>query len=268
MKQNKVYNREAHPTNKEINSKINNKIENSKIKDTPLIKNRPVDYTDTTVIIPTLNEEPNIVKLIGLIKKYYPKISVMVADDGSRDRTQEKAAMAGAFVINRRHESIKGLTASVLHAARLVQTKYLVVIDGDLQHPPERIGDIVQKLRDGYDIVVAVRVKVASKWSFYRRVESYIASLLGKIKLIKKPFPKSDLLSGFFGVRTSFFNAVYNQNRARFVPEGFKVLLDLLKSVPEHTKVAEIGYIFGIRTYGKTKISSKHVYYYLKSLAR
>ena len=48
-----------------------------------------MDYSNTTVVIPTLNEEKNIEKELKLIETLYPGIHVIVADDGSKDKTQE-----------------------------------------------------------------------------------------------------------------------------------------------------------------------------------
>ena len=47
------------------------------------------NYFDTTIIIPTFNEEPNISELLNLIEKLYKNISIIISDDGSRDKTQE-----------------------------------------------------------------------------------------------------------------------------------------------------------------------------------
>lgn len=49
-----------------------------------------MSYEDTTVVIPTLNEESNIKKLITILLKEYPGINIIVSDDGSRDYSNEK----------------------------------------------------------------------------------------------------------------------------------------------------------------------------------
>ena len=54
------------------------------------------EYKDVTIVIPTLNEEKNIEKLITLLKKTYKGITVIVVDDGSKDNTQIVTKKAGA----------------------------------------------------------------------------------------------------------------------------------------------------------------------------
>jgi dolichol-phosphate mannosyltransferase len=224
-------------------------------------------YKDTTIIIPTINEERNIGKLLGIIRKLYSGISVIVADDGSTDKTREIAKANGAKVLDRRKEK-KGLSASVIHAAHKVKTRYFAVIDGDLQHPPEKIKDIVAALRKGALVAIGVRERVDSKWPIFRRAQSKVAMSLGHMKLAGRPYAKTDLMSGFFGCQTKSFLEYYAKNKTRFVPEGFKVLFDLLKCLPRDAKVAEIGYVFGTRSEGASKISGRHAYYYLKSLIK
>jgi dolichol-phosphate mannosyltransferase len=225
------------------------------------------DYSDTTVIIPTINEERNIGRIIDIIKKLYRGISIIVADDGSTDRTCEIARTKGARVLDRRNEK-KGLSASVIHAATIVKTRYFVVIDGDLQHPPETIKEIVALLRKGFPVAVGARERVDSRWPLFRRLESKTAMGLGRLKLIGRSYAKTDLMSGFFGCETGLFNDTHKRHSRRFVPEGFKVLFDFLKCLPQEVKVGEAGYIFGARSEGESKIRGRHVYYYLKSLVK
>ena len=80
-----------------------------------------MNYSDSTIIIPTLNEEKNIGNLINYLKENYPEIKIIVADDGSRDRTQEIALENNALVLDRKNKEIKGITAAVVDALNLVE---------------------------------------------------------------------------------------------------------------------------------------------------
>ena len=68
----------------------------------------------TSVIIPTLNEEANIFKLIKILKKN-KQLQIIFSDDGSKDKTQALAKKARAFVLDRTGK-MPGLTAAVLDA--------------------------------------------------------------------------------------------------------------------------------------------------------
>ena len=71
-------------------------------------------YNDVSIIIPTINEGKNISNLIKLTKKLYPKIEIIVSDDGSIDGTREKARKLKVKVLDRTEKKIKGLTISVV----------------------------------------------------------------------------------------------------------------------------------------------------------
>jgi dolichol-phosphate mannosyltransferase len=222
-----------------------------------------------TVILPTLNEEKNIGELVAEISRLCPSAIVIVADDGSRDSTLEIAKKAGATVLDRKNEGVKGITASVLDALEKVETLYFVVIDSDFQHPPEKICEIVSELEKGNDLVCARRESVPN-WGLHRRIISLGADFLGKTRLtlLGNPVPR-DIMSGFFGGRTEFVKASVQKNPKRFVGKGYKVLFDLVKGMKKgEVKIAEVPYVFGMRQRGTSKISMKHILFYLESVFR
>ena len=105
-----------------------------------------LSVNQTTVIIPTLNEEKNIDNMITRLLELYPEISVVVADDGSTDQT---GAVVNRFhnennlirLVDRTNGPVKGLTISLIDALEVTKTNFFHVIDSDFQHPPEKIGE-------------------------------------------------------------------------------------------------------------------------------
>lgn len=226
-----------------------------------------MDYSDTTVIVPTLNEGKNIGELIGLLLNY-KGIRVIVADDGSSDKTKAivdsfSRKNKGVVFLDRRNERVHGLTASVVDAVMAAKTGYVVVIDGDLQHPPEKIGEIVEKLRGGYGIVVGTRRRVISDWPLQRRLMSMIATNLARLRLLRYI---KDPVSGFFGAETATFKRIIEKKGKLFEGRGYKVLFDLLKYAPRGTKIGTVMYDFGLRKGGESKISSGHIRIFFRSL--
>jgi dolichol-phosphate mannosyltransferase len=222
---------------------------------------------EITIIIPTLNEEKNIGALLDTIKELYPQIPVLVADDGSKDKTRSIAKKKGADVLDRTHEPIKGICASIVDGAAHLTTDNFVVIDGDFQHPPEKIKDMIEKLKQ-YDVAIGTRVKVASEWPLFRRLMSKTATLLGRLRLMFKPSRGCDIMSGFFGINTKLFNKTYRLHKTGYELEGYKVLFNTLKYLPQRTSIAEVSYVFGERKFGYSKINNKQVWLYLKSLLK
>lgn len=233
-----------------------------------VMANRMDDYSNLTIIVPTLNEEKNIKTLLGKLKGY-SNAAVIVVDDGSSDDTLQIAKKSGAGVIDRKNREIKGITASVLEGIGKTKTKYFIVMDSDLQHPPEKVGELFSLLREGNDLVVAWRISVPG-WGLHRRAISVGAEILGKARLIlgKNPIPR-DILSGFFGGETELVKKSITQNPRRFVGGGYKVLFDLIKGMEAgKTRIGEIGYTFGMRAGGSSKIGPRHVVFYLYSVFR
>ena len=223
------------------------------------------DYKDVTIVIPTLNEEKNIEKLITLLKRTYKGITVIIVDDGSKDSTQSVAKKAGAQVIDRSKKPVHGLCISVIEGIQAAKTEYAIVMDGDMQHPYEKIEEIAEKLQH-CDLVVGTREQVLNDWPLHRRFMSLLAIALGHLRLLVAGVYCEDIVSGFFGVQTKLFKEVIAKNYDKYELAGYKVLFDTLKYLPSNTKVYQLKYDFGLREAGASKINYRHVLYYFRSL--
>jgi ubiquinone/menaquinone biosynthesis C-methylase UbiE len=235
--------------------------------------NAPTElYSDTTIILPTLNEQRNISNLLESIITRYKGCHIIVADDGSRDGTRKVVLNVGyenLTFLDRGEEQIHGLTASVLEAIELVKTKHFVVMDADGQHPYEKAEDIVNMLRLGGGLVIASRVEVEKKWPFLRKSLSYLGTLLGKTSLLLrgKNYLSYDILGGFFGCDLKSWNECIPDRPARkhFRPKGYKVLFDFLKLAPNSLKIEEVYYKFATRRAEISKINFKIHLEFIKS---
>lgn len=224
-----------------------------------------MSYHDTTVIIPTLNEVKNIGRLVRIIRSSYEGVKIVVADDGSSDGTKELVIkLRNVKLLDRSKEAVHGITASVIDAGKSVRTEFFVVIDGDLQHPPGKIGEFVAKLRSGSELVIGTRKKIIGKWSLQRRLQSKVATYLARIRLLKCI---EDPMSGFFGVKSELFRKALVKE-ARFEKEGYKILFDLLKYMPKRRVTSKVYYDFDQRKAGKSKIRIKHMVSFLRSVMR
>ncbi len=225
-----------------------------------------MDEPELTIIIPTLNEEENIDKLCKLIHGYLPETNIIVVDDGSTDSTQEIVLQMDSHVklIDRSSENIHGLSISIRDGVLNCKTKWFMVIDGDLQHPPESLLDALKCFNKGAELVIGYRIKVED-WPFPRKMISWGAQLLGNIALLlrRKNRPK-DIMSGFFGAETSIVRTLIQDNKIQY--EGYKFLFDLLKILPRSVKIEQFGYIFKNREFGTSKIGNKQMWEYFKSL--
>jgi glycosyltransferase involved in cell wall biosynthesis len=118
-----------------------------------------VERAKTLVIIPAYNEEKNIGSVVQRVKEYLPEAEVLTVDDGSSDQTQWNAMEAGVNVIS--HPFNLGYGSALQTGYRYALRKgyeELVQIDGDGQHDPSFIPQLLAVIRKGEaDIAIGSR---------------------------------------------------------------------------------------------------------------
>lgn len=218
-----------------------------------------------SIIIPTYNERVN---LLPLVEKIHEALSgynyeILFIDDSSSDGTAEFASTLSnkypVRVIVRHHE--RGLASAVVYGLRHASGDVLVVMDADLQHPPQVLEAMLKAMHSGADLVIASRyVKGGSceGWGLGRRVISKGAIFLAHL-LLPRTRQLRDPMSGFFLFRKSVVNG------ADIKPIGYKILLEILL-VGQFQNVAEVPYFFRVRERGESKLSANQQIDYLKHL--
>jgi dolichol-phosphate mannosyltransferase len=229
------------------------------------------NYSDLTIIIPALNEGQNIGELLENITHQLVGAKIIVADDGSKDQTQEIVRQAhqknpNIILLDRSQDKIHGLTASVMNGIKLTTTPFFVVMDADLQHPVSAVASLVAALRTNHaDIAVGIREKVVGDWPAHRKALSNLGRWMGRWFLRVQGKRCSDVLSGFFAAKTALVNPLITQSYRRFEPKGYKILFDLLRVAPKTARIIEIPYTFNERQRGASKIHWRHLLYYFRS---
>ncbi|MEM2757314.1 MAG: glycosyltransferase family 2 protein [Sulfolobales archaeon] len=215
-----------------------------------------------SIIVPTYNERDNIEELIRRVGKSLDGVEyeVIVVDDNSPDGTAEVAeGLSKEFPVRVvRRPSKLGLASAVLEGFKASRGDYVVVMDADLQHPPELIPKMYEYALKGYELVIASRYVFSgsvSGWGFTRRLISKTAIILAKL-LIPKTRGVKDPLSGFFLIKRDSLVGV------GLSPRGFKILLELLVK-GRYVRVYEVPYHFSVRLRGKSKLSFKELMNYL-----
>src|SRR5579864_8042463 len=107
------------------------------------------------IIIPTFNERENIRQLYDRIRKVLPDIPVLFVDD-SNDGTDEEiekiqSADKNIHLIHRPNK--RGFATAYLDGFEFVfkfNPQFIVTMDGDLSHPPEKIPELLQQVRLGF----------------------------------------------------------------------------------------------------------------------
>ncbi len=212
------------------------------------------------IIVPTYNEAENIGELIERLKAVCNSQVLVVDDSKDKNATAIAARKAGAQVLQRKDK--KGLSSAVIDGLALLDDNLdkVVIMDADLQHPPEDVPKLLEAL-DSHDFVVASRYidgGGCEEWDFDRKVMSRVANLIAR-PLVPEVH---DLVSGFFGLRREGL-----PNLAAVNDKGFKIMLELL--VRGHWKsISEVPYMFQPRLRGDTKMKFSQVRDYALQLVK
>lgn len=220
-----------------------------------------------SLILPTYNEAENLPVLLRRVHDRAHPAEVIVVDDDSPDKTWDVAeGLKGEFpnltVIRRR--DAKGLSSAVADGCDAASGDVLAVMDSDLQHDPSLVVELRRRVEDGAAVAVASRYREGGgvgDWVHGRRWLSRIGTFLAR----KLPnVETTDPMSGFFAVRADVWKAA----RPRIVPEGFKILFELLAAVPKGTRLDEVPLQFQPRLHGESKLSVLVQLQFLKQAAR
>jgi glycosyltransferase involved in cell wall biosynthesis len=226
---------------------------------------------DVTVVVPTRNEADNVAPLVAALRAAFAesRARILFVDD-SDDETPHRIAdlMEDDPEIQLVHRSpgqrTGGLGSAVLTGVRLADSEWVVVMDGDLQHPPEIAPLLVERgQREDADLVVASRyVGDGDAGGLASRTRGWVSQL--STRLAKFVFPRrlrscTDPMSGFFAVRPARLRDI------TLHPRGFKVLLEIIARSPR-LRIRECPFTFGTRLAGQSKASLREGGIFLRRL--
>jgi dolichol-phosphate mannosyltransferase len=212
---------------------------------------------EIAVIVPTLNERDNVPLVAAELVRVFgdTRWEVVFVDDDSPDGTMDVIrALAATDPRIRGIERIgrRGLAGAVIEGILSTSAPFVAVMDGDLQHDPATLPQMLRLLKDGEaDLVVGSRFVDAdaapAHQSAVRNAASAVANGLARRLL---GVTLKDPMSGFFAVRRPVFAEV----QERLSRHGFKILLDILASSQRPLSVREIRSAFRPRQAGESKL--------------
>jgi len=205
-----------------------------------------------SIIVPTLNEAENVGPLVAqIVATGVPLLEIIFVDDRSTDGTQQiirSLAGANAIRLLEREPGEIGLAGAIMTGATAAQGEYLLVMDADLSHPPDRIVDLLAPLLAGTaDMVIGSRYVPGGStpgWPLWRRTLSRIAAAIA--------YPITgvhDSMCGFFAIR--------RHRLLELAPNthGFKIAFETISRAHGDLRVIEIPIVFRDRTLGRSKMS-------------
>ena len=216
---------------------------------------------ELSVVLPCFNERDNLVPLLHRLQAVLDGIAweAIVVDDDSPDRSWEAAKAIAASdprVRVLRRVGRRGLSSAVIEGMLASSAPYVAVMDADLQHDEALLPRMLDALRAGQaDIVVGSRHvgtgTVGEGLSSARRSLSDLGTRAANLLLGRSAI--GDPMSGFFMLPRALVEAAAPGLSA----QGFKILLDLLLTLPRGTRVLELPYVFRPRAAGASKLDAR-----------
>ena len=220
------------------------------------------DITLVSVILPTYNEALNIVPLAEAIHRSlsaWPH-EIIIVDDNSPDGTSrlvqemiDAQRITGLRLETRMTD--RGLTKSLWRGIELSRGDTIVWMDCDFSMPPAKIPELLQKIREGFDIAVCSRFVAggsAKQGTLGAANESFFATVLSRglnLALRMAISPKfHDYTSGFIAIRREVFRSI------RLTGDYGEYFMDLMaRAMMSHFSFVEIPYTNVVRRAGESK---------------
>lgn len=222
-----------------------------------------------TVVVPSFNEAGNVEPLVHALGDALAGVDadVLYLDDSTDDTADRVRTLSPSaplpLAVHHRDRGVGGLSGAVVEGLRRARGDVVVVMDGDLQHPPAIIPRLLDLIATGADIAVASRYThdgdAGGLSSARRRAVSTAATTLSRAALPRALADCSDPMTGFFAVRADRLDLT------RLDPSGFKILLEVLAT--HDLRVAEVPFTFGRRHWGLSKATVRQGALFLRQLA-
>ncbi|MDP9151876.1 MAG: glycosyltransferase family 2 protein [Myxococcota bacterium] len=192
---------------------------------------------DYSVVVPVFNEEGNVEALssrvLAAMERLGAAFEILFVDDGSRDRTPEllrQLAHADGRIRVIRFTRNYGQEAAVEALYLNARGRWLIQMDGDLQHPPEEISKLIAKKNEGHDVVYGIREGrqdsvfrvVASRtmqWGMRSMMEIELPPDVSTFRLMSAPIAR---LVAALPERRKFFSALLVWSGARIGTVGVR----------------------------------------------
>ena len=156
------------------------------------------------------------------------QMQIIVYDDGSTDDTYEVAKSAGATVIRNPENKGYGVAIrSLFQAAREQDADVMVTLDSDGQHDPDQIAQVIEPLKQGFDIVIGSRFLNSDGKQKVPRYRSFGIKTITKLTQAASYHGITDSQSGF---------RAYNKNalsKINLFEDGMAVSTEILLRASE-----------------------------------
>jgi glycosyltransferase involved in cell wall biosynthesis len=218
-----------------------------------------------SIIIPALNEEKTIVRVIEEIPREQLenmgyKVSIVVVDNNSTDRTKQLAEGKGVIVIS---ETRKGKGRAITTAFESASEDFIFMLDADYTYPATYIPQMLRLLELDYDVVLGSRLKgKIEKGAMGKRnllgnhLLTMLANLLYRTNI-------SDLCTGYWGFRGAIVRDI------KLDANGFDLEANLLAHIAQkHCRIGEVPVYYRRRLTPSKLVGFRDGYIIVKTLIK
>ncbi len=225
------------------------------------------------VIIPTYNEKDNIVKTVEALSRVFIgikswRMKILVVDDSSPDGTTEvvrdlqKKYSFVELLVNQKKSGLGGAYLSGMnHAFNHLMADLVFEFDADLSHDPKKIKEFLEKIDQGFDLVLGSRYikggSIPENWGMHRKFLSVVGNLF--INFLMLDFSIRDWTTGFRAIKKEVYLAVEKElHSERFSGYTFQIGF-LHKALRQNFRIAEVPFKFKDRVIGNSKIGPEYI---------
>jgi len=225
------------------------------------------------IVIPTYNESKNVGPVTKKLQEVFKKIKnwqmeILIVDDTSPDKTYEvvkqlqKEQKNLHLVINKQKAGLGGAyLRGFKEAYGPLKADVVFEFDADLSHDPSKIPLFLEKIDNGYDMVLGSRYisggGIPDDWGFDRKFLSVVGNFV--IMTVLTDFRIRDWTGGYRAITKKVYEDIYIElDSQRFSGYTFQIGF-LHKAVRKGYKIGEVPFKFVDRTEGESKLGGEYI---------
>src|SRR3989344_5255799 len=224
------------------------------------------------IISPTYNESENIDKLVKVLFNAFPRgekyeFHLLIVDGDSPDGTADLVRrlipkFSRLHILVEREKN--GLGAAYImgmdYAFDKMNADYVFEFDADLSHDATKIREFVEKIEEGYDLVLGTRYRnggsIPKNWGFHRKILSILGNYFTRLIFFDSRI--SDWTGGFKALSKNVYRAVKGSVS---LEKGYTFQISLNKAALDRNfNVAEVPFNFKDREAGQSKLGAEYLF--------
>jgi glycosyltransferase involved in cell wall biosynthesis len=207
------------------------------------------------VILPCLDEEKSVGKIIKEIKKCNKRVFIIAINDASTDNTSKQLKFADKVISLKKRISLSHVIRIGLANSLKEKADIIVHIDGDGQHDPRQLNRLLQPIiRNKADLVIGSRFMSENKMPLFLNIgNKYFTAIVNFITGLKL----TDSQSGFRAIRSSVIRKIKIKSNYTYTQE------EIIKTSRLGFKIKEVSVFVKDRSYGKSKVTNNLLKYFI-----